>query len=84
MSIKKNYQLGRIGGRLKIEFIHSKSVFGNVEVLSMCLVVSGSRHIRISGVCKDKMGVVMAIGVCEGQQNLKVSRRTLVLLGNIR
>ena len=34
--IKKNYQFRRIIGRLEIEVIHAKLIFGNVEFLNVC------------------------------------------------
>ena len=83
MRQERNYQLGWISGRLEVEVIRAKPVFGNVEVLSMCPLMYGSRHVRMSGVCKDKNAVIMKVGVSKGKENLNISRRTFVPLKNI-
>ena len=80
MRLERTYQVGWISRRLEIEVIYAKPVFGNVGVLCMCPILYGSRHIRISGMFKDKNAVIMEAG----KQNLKISRRTLVPLRNIR
>ena len=80
---KRNYQLGWISGRLEVEVIHAKPVFGNVEALGMCPIMYGSRRVRINGVCKDKNAVVVKVGVSKGKENLKVNQRTFVPLRNI-
>jgi hypothetical protein len=36
----KNYQFRRISGRLEIEVINAKPVFGNIKFLGMCPVVN--------------------------------------------
>ena len=84
MRLERNYQLGWISRRSEVKVIHAKQVFGNVKVLCMCPITYGSRHIRISGVCKDKNAVVMEVGVCKCKHDLKVSQRTLIPLRNIR
>ena len=50
---KKNYQIWRIIGRLEVEVIHAKPIFGNIEFLSVWPIVNISRDLVISGVCKD-------------------------------
>ena len=52
MRPQRNYQLGWSSGRLEIEVIHAKPVFGDVEFFSVCIIVNQSQHIRINGVCK--------------------------------
>ena len=83
MRQERNYQICWISRQLEVEIIHAKPVFGNVEVLCMCLIMYGSRHVRIGGVCKDKNAIVMKVGVSKGKENLKVRGRTLVPLRNI-
>jgi hypothetical protein len=78
-----NYQIGRTSGRLQIQIIHPKPIFGDVEIISVCPVVNLSRHIRISGVGQDKYAVVMEVGLCKGKENLKVRGRTHVPRRNI-
>ena len=82
--MKRNYQLGWRSRRLKIEVIHAKPIFRNVEILSVCPIVNGSRYFRVSGVSKDKDSVVMKIGPSKGKQNLEVGRRSSVPLGNLQ
>ena len=39
-ALEKKYQFRMINGRLEIEVIHVKPVFGNVEFFRVCLVVN--------------------------------------------
>jgi hypothetical protein len=84
MNAKKNYQFKRTSGRLKIEVIHTKPIFGNIEFLRVCPLVNRSRNLKISDVYEDEDAVVMEVGTCKGKQNLKVIRRLLVLVRNIQ
>ena len=68
----KKYQFRRISGRLEIEVIHAKPIFGNVEFLHVCPIMNRSRDLRMSGVSKNEDAVVMDVGTCKGEQNLKV------------
>ena len=83
MRQERNYQLRWINGQLEVEVIHAKLDFSNIEVLGMYPLMYESRHVWISGVCKDKNAVVMKVGVSKDKENLKVNRRTLVPLRNI-
>lgn len=69
---------------MEIEVIHAKPIFGNVEFERVCPIVNMSRDLRISSMCKDEDSVVMKVGVCKGEQNLKVIGRAFVPARNIR